>query len=485
MGSLSGLGGPADTPGFGDYPFTFESKLRLEHPEWVPVDKHGARRQGGPIELAYPDARKALVDLIVGETIKVGYDGISFLTYVENYSLRFADEFGYSDPIVNDFKAQYKVDSPHRAIPAGSLARGLAALARQLCHHVSSGIEGGVRQASSEDRNGGELQRSPSTPIVERSGTVVTAGSQFMDVNTWVREGLVDELLIYGNNSPQSQYKTLDDLLSLARGTKTEVSVITSGPFREAWKPYIDKGIPTILAVSDDAQHLERGFVPEQTAEALKSQDLSLRWRALQQCVAGTLKLDDASLAICARSPNLIERRLALQAIGKSPSADLKILLAGLRDPENGVRCVAALALADRKDPAYVRGIAHGCREEGQSHDARMYRHCPAPPDSLPVDLLKRGRLAFFQSGDPRSRDAGPNPHANAKLIPTFREGLKDKTRFPRFAAAEALGNVTRSPEAIELLKNALDHDDVAVANRARGVARKTRHRPRCRHGIP
>ena len=75
MGSLWDWGSPADTPGFGDYPFTFESKLKLEHPEWAPVDKYGVRRQGGPIELAYPAARQALVDLTVKETLKAGYDG--------------------------------------------------------------------------------------------------------------------------------------------------------------------------------------------------------------------------------------------------------------------------------------------------------------------------------------------------------------------------------------------------------------------------
>ena len=88
MGTLWDWGAPADTPTFNDYPFPFESRLKREHPEWAPADRHGVRRQGGPIELAYPAARKALVDLIVKETLKAGYDGICFLTYVENYSLR-------------------------------------------------------------------------------------------------------------------------------------------------------------------------------------------------------------------------------------------------------------------------------------------------------------------------------------------------------------------------------------------------------------
>jgi len=95
VGTLWDWGSPADTPTFGDYPFPFESKLKLEHPEWASVDRHGARKQGGPIELAYPAARKALVNLHVQEAVKAGYDGITFLTYAENYSMRFQDEFGF------------------------------------------------------------------------------------------------------------------------------------------------------------------------------------------------------------------------------------------------------------------------------------------------------------------------------------------------------------------------------------------------------
>src|SRR5206468_9786370 len=84
-------GGPGDTPCFGDFPHNSESRLRQEHPEWVPVDRAGVLRQGGPIEFAYPEARRALVDLHMKFMKRDGYDGMAFLTYVEDYSLRFQD----------------------------------------------------------------------------------------------------------------------------------------------------------------------------------------------------------------------------------------------------------------------------------------------------------------------------------------------------------------------------------------------------------
>ena len=52
-------------------------------------------------------------------------------------------------------------------------------------------------------------------------------------------------------------------------------------------------------------------------------------------------------------------------------------------------------------------------------------------------------------------------------MLPTFEAGLRDATRFPRFAATEALGNVRKSPKAAEILIGTLVAEDIAVANRA------------------
>jgi hypothetical protein len=288
-----------------------------------------------------------------------------------------------------------------------------------------------------------------------------------MDVDTWVREGLVDALIIYGNNSSSSQLKALDDLLYLARGTKTEVSVITSGPFRDGWKPYQARGVPTVLAVSDDAQHVERGFVPEQTAAAMRSTDVSQRMRALQQCIAGGLALDAATLATAARSPNLIERRLALQALGRLKGGDLGPLLAGLADAENGVRCAAALALGQRRDPAACGALLQAIAQ----FENHMLRECViiALRRLQPLPLNELAEVAR-QAPNSRLREVALRTllvHATPELLPVFRAGLQDSARYPRYTAAEALGGLAKSDEAVEVLVRALDHADPVVANRA------------------
>ncbi|MDD4871274.1 MAG: HEAT repeat domain-containing protein [Kiritimatiellae bacterium] len=470
VGSLWDWGPLAETAGFGDVT-GLESKLKLAHPEWAPVDKHGARRQGGPIELAYPEARKALVDLTVSETLKAGYDGICFLTYVENFSLRFQDEFGYSDPIVKDFKAQHKIDIRTEPFKRGASRedwlrlRGsyVTAFLRELKAELDGHkIKLGMVVNSNDPRQ----PQSWNVPEL-----VLTAGSHHMDVDTWVRDGLVDELLIYGNNSPQSQYKTLDDLLFLARGTKTSVSVMTSDPFRTSWKPYQERGMPAVLTVSEDWHHLFRGFVPEQTVAALQSQDMYQRMRALQQCgnspLSPALSPDESALVRCAASSNLIERRLALQALGKLKTADIKPLLAGLNDAENGVRCVAALALAERKDPVACQALLQAVERHGN----HMLREC------VLIALIRLTPLPVAELGDAALHSKSDNVreiamrslmlHTKPALLPVFREGLKDMARFPRFAAAEALGNIAGNSEVIKLLIDTLNHEDHAVANRA------------------
>ncbi len=468
MGTLWDWGSPADTPAFTDYPFCYETKLKLEHPEWAPVDKHGVRVQGGPIELAYPEARKALVDLTVQETLAAGYDGLALLTYVENFSQRFQDEFGYSDPIVDDFKAKYKIDIRTEPFRRGASREDWIRLRGS---YVTSFLRELKTELAKHDVKLGMVVNS-NEPRLPQSWNVpdlmITAGSHHMDVDTWIRESIVDELLIYGNNSGQSQIKVLEDLRFLARNTATSISVITSGPFREAWQPYQPDGMPIILAVSDDTQHLERGFIPEQKADALSSAELPIRLRTLQQIITEELQAEVKNITPLLNSKNLIERRLALQALGISKDTTVVPLIEkALDDPENGVRCVAALTLSKIHGPNSATALFAAL----EKHDNHMLRECAVIAlrrlNPFPVEEIS---AAALKSPNDHIREAAMRSlvtQANAKLLPTLKLGLDDKTRYPRFAAAEALGNIRKNPEAVAMLIDALQHEDPVVINRA------------------
>jgi len=109
--------------GFGGFPYAAEDKIRIKHPEWIPVNKYGTWRQGGPIEFCYPGARKAMVDYLSRYVMDRDFDGIAFLTYVENYSQRYEDEFGYNQPIVDEFRKRYGVDIRHEAFDKQAWAK--------------------------------------------------------------------------------------------------------------------------------------------------------------------------------------------------------------------------------------------------------------------------------------------------------------------------------------------------------------------------
>lgn len=107
--SLYDWGSSADVGVFG-FPAQHEHPLRADNPQWIPIDKYGVRRQGGPLEFSYADARAAAIDWIGDELASTNYDGVLFHTYAENFSERFGDEFGFSDVAVQEFKQRYGVD---------------------------------------------------------------------------------------------------------------------------------------------------------------------------------------------------------------------------------------------------------------------------------------------------------------------------------------------------------------------------------------
>ena len=103
-------------------PYQFEEKVRIEHPEWIPIDRYGLRRMAGAICFEYPEARKALIDTYVDLATRSKYQGILFYLYIEAFHSRFNDEFGFNKPIVDEYKRRYGVDITHENFDVYSLA---------------------------------------------------------------------------------------------------------------------------------------------------------------------------------------------------------------------------------------------------------------------------------------------------------------------------------------------------------------------------
>tara|TARA_R100000027_G_scaffold37442_1_gene27542 strand:+ start:21819 stop:24578 length:2760 start_codon:yes stop_codon:yes gene_type:complete len=459
----------ADTPNFNEYPGFWEAKLRQENPEWIPTDKYGYRKQGGVIELAYPEARKALVDLHVELIESAGYDGIIFMSYAENFSMRFQDEFGYSEPIVQEFKRRHGIDI--RTEPFNKFATRQDWY-RLRGEYVTAFMEE-LREALGEEVKIGVWLNpiDPRKPMVWATlpQEYYTIGIIHMDIDKWVRDGIVDELGVYGGSSVRAQDTTLDEMLFLSRDTDVEINFITSNPFAMSrWKRFYELGMRGICSLGDEIQYLNRCMIPEQTKNALQSGTIYEKMKFLSQVIEGHSSIDASEILPLLDSPNVILQRLTLQALGKiGDPASVPAIESALFDPEQGVRSMAIYALGYNQGPNSLMAIEACMEEYGNHHLLEMTRNSiprfsPVPYDGLHQMLQNPNIMVRRTAMYSLSLTARPED------LPYIEEALYDDDRYVAFLAARSLGmpQFRQNELAHEIMLNELNHPDPAIQNR-------------------
>lgn len=461
-------GAQADTPCFGDYPMNCESRLRLQHPDWVPMDRHGFRRQGGPIELAYPEARKALVDLHANQMRRAGYDGMLLITYLENYSLRFQDEFGFSPPVVEAFQKRVRRDllkEPFsRTASREDWLRVRGSFVTDYLRELKTALAKEKKQLGVfVDPHDLRLPQPWNVPEVMR-----TAGAHHLDLETWVREGIVDILPVYGSCAPQLQDAAVHDCQWLVRNTTTQVSVLTSSPMADKWAALRTQGVRTIISLNEDAHFASRGPVADQDATALQSGDLARTCKALAHVIEGRLPAVESALIPLAKSGNIVQRRLAMQALSLTKDAGaLAVVEGALNDPENGIRCMAAQVLRTFNGPNSAGAVLRAVEKNGNHPLRETAANCllgmkPFPRESL-HKALDETRSEHVRIVALRALSSTPA----AADVPALLQGLSGRERYPRFLAATGLGNVRRENSAVQALLRGVTDADAVIANRA------------------
>lgn len=472
VSTLGDWGSPADTPGFNDFPFCFESKLRIDHPEWVPVDKYGYRCQGGTIELAYPEARKALVELHTQLAKEAGYDGVSLLTYVENFSLRFEDEFGYSEPIVQEFKKRYGIDIRSQEFTKSA--------SRFMWYKLRGEYVTKYFQELKESLNKEGIKLgvfldpvNPNFPMTWATlpHTHPTIGKMYMDINTWVRKGIIDRLHVFGGVPADQILKTTEDLIWLTKEVPISVSICTSNPYGNQWDEIKQKNVKTIITLGEDVQYFMRSNIPEQNDNVLLNGSIYERMRFLSQVVEGKSTANSDLIIPLAKYDNVIMRRLSLLALGKlkDPKAVLAIENA-LTDDEIGVKCAAIRALSDNSRPESIQAILR-MLEKNPYHPLKqmcrsyLHRMRPFPKNELidaalnnPVDEVRTTAfriLKYYHIG------------TSDELVEVFKKGLEDISAYARFSSTMALGKFVNNKEVVDLLIASTDHFDPVVQDRA------------------
>jgi HEAT repeat protein len=463
--------------GFTGFPYAMEDRVRVEHPEWVPCNRWGTWRQGGPVEFAYPGARKAMVAYLTKFIVAGGYDGVAFLTYAENYSQRYDDEFGFNEPVVAEFKKRHGVDIRKQRFDKAAWSRLRGEYLTEFLRELRAALRPhGKKIAVCVDGQNPELP----TPWSDIAGGLRSAGLIHFDLKTWAKEGLVDEIIPWAPRDDEAA--SVGRCRDLCKGTATAVSCMrTRGP--------LPKGVGRIMWLGED---VESGFpwesyinfpdekVPPQPEDTLEKGDAFARRRLLTAVLKKKQKLPAAKLAAATSDADLYVRRLALRALAcGGDAASIPAIEKALRDSEHSVRWQAALVLGELAGPRSIPLLFDAIGRDPVSYQLRFV----AVPEALKKMQAAGKRAAKDKEAiairltdrDPAVREAAlfaflrigapADPAMEKALLKILRQ---DASAYAREMAIENLRS-TFGPTAVvqEALRAAAARPDDAVAVRA------------------
>lgn len=411
-------------------PFSFESFIRIKHPEYVPVDRRGILRMPGPISFAYPEARKELVDTYVRLMRDRGYEGLTFQMYVENMALRNDDEFGFNEPVVEAYRQRYGVDIRNEPYDSQKLAQLRGEYLTQFFRELRAatrplGLKIGVTLGA---KYPDEPQRWLATPDVRVSGRIV------VDWRTYAQEDLVDEFFVYVHGDP------LPTLRKLRAELKPTISLATlnSYGFDDENRDLLKAGTWRVMAGS--YEEVEYGYHLPQPVEAMEGNDFIAKLSVLSQMGAGTTAVDLQRVLKATEDPSVLVRRRALRLLVTALRADPALntpevtdaIKRRLDDPENIVRCTAVSTLG------YV----------GRSEDM------PALFDAVakhinPMMLLFPATMPLAELSAERRGD--------------LRLGLEHAGVGPRIVTLAVLRGIGLQPDLLPLIIASTHHDDWTV----------------------
>ena len=416
-------------------PSPVELKLRVEHPEYVPVDRYGIRRQAGPVEFAYPQVRKELIRQYVDLMTRRNYDGIMFYTYVEHCSLRFEDEYGFNQPIVDEFKRRYGQDIREEKFDKNAWYRLRGEYVTQFLRELSVALrKRGKKLGMAVDPQDSHL---PAPWLCVRD--VRPTGRIYMDWERWVSEGIVDEIMVYCNGSLE---KALNAAVAVTKGTKCTVSTIHSAPWPAHHEHLGRADVRRVMCGSYD--YIEWGYKEEQPASALGSDDFLKRLRVLRQATEKKTELPLPKIVSAVQDPNLFVRRQAIRTLVAFEDREaIPAIERALTDAEVSVRCTAAASLCKLHRPGTVAKVFEALRKSNSFQFDNAAVSCLA---NLPTERT-------------------------AEILP----GCKDHSVTVRRATAYALSRGVRRPESVPHLTAAMDDADAQVRHcAARALARFT-----------
>lgn len=456
------------------FPFSHEAEFRKLHPEWIPVDKYGRRKQGGAIEMAYPEAREYLVDLIVDLALNTGYDGVILIMYSENYSMRFQDEFGFSQPIVDEFQSRYNVDIRTEAFDRQDWYDLRGEYFTQFLRELKAGlslynIKLGINMNGSD----------PSVPCVWTIGgsNLSTAGMITMDYQTWINERIIDMLQVSMKGTESERIQTIQTLQSAVSGTNVELGFELFNMYDGDIESFQQAGFETVGQQGEIDDYLFQGTLPFQDISVLTSNDATVyeKMRVLVQIVWHQTSATYNDVAPFLTHSNPLVKRLALRALAAIGGANsLTAIHNALFDSEIAVRHGAITALYRLSDENTAAQIISAVNQYGEhsfnSQAVNALLNCNKP--TYTANKLYMASTMLNHT-NPQVREVCARTLSiigSYLIIDSLIQAMGDTSPSVRFYAVEGLNSSASkdSTTAVDALITALKNtSDVNLSNRA------------------
>jgi len=214
----------------------WQSDLTRLHPDWVTVDRRGRRRQWGVVSLAYPEARRACVELWASLIGPTRFDGLFVCLRSQSRPADHADQFGFNEPVRADFLRRHGVDIRRDDFDVHAW--------RDLLGGYLTTLLGETRAALARDRRGLALGVARGDVHGPPRGNATLAWRE------WLNQGLVDHLVIdqHSSQCPSMRH----ELWPMHRGTGYLQSYLD------------DDGLPPL------AEHLSAIYGPEAAGSGIQ-----------------------------------------------------------------------------------------------------------------------------------------------------------------------------------------------------------------------
>ncbi len=347
--------GASGGAGYATLPYPFEYKIRIQHPEWCPQDRYGLRHQDGPIEFCYPEARKLLISILANSVRSGYYDGLMLYSYFENFGTRYTEEFGFNQPIVDEYRKRYGVDIRTGKYDLQKWAALRGEYATLFLKELKKELQGKKLSVALSALNPDRPQEFPMS-----SGRINCAVQ--MDWRTWVKNRIVDEIIVMGGGDVKGKALALQ----LVQAGCPRVTLVTERPYTYEFEELRSAGVVlTCWSGPARSQTVESYSQRPALRADLKSSEWYLRANALN--IFAKLLMPDDILKFTVDAHPYVRREAWNQIEAMRNLGARKQAIKALSDPEESVRIAAVGALGSIGDSQHVQPIFEALTKSAHS----------------------------------------------------------------------------------------------------------------------